>query len=159
MKFVNRHGGKVTTANEITSHSRCPMALRRLPCHPMNVRMVLLAAQWLCFAGLAAEHYAATNLWKAYVGWGNQSSPALGHDGAIYLGTWVGFLAAFNPDGTERWRFKTGIEFASSPAIAADGTVYAGCRDRSFYALDKDGHKKWAFKTGGWVDASAAIGE
>lgn len=138
-------------------HSRCLIVFRALPSRRMNARFILAVAQWLCVSGMAQQHYVATNLWKTYVGWGSQSSPALGHDGAIYVGTWEG-LVALHPTGAERWRFRTRVEIASSPAIAADGTVYVGCRDRKFYAVDKDGRKQWTFKTGGWVDASAAIG-
>ena len=110
--------------------------------------------------GLAAEqkYYAATNLWKFPIDWGSRSSPALGHDGTIYLGTWDGALIALSPEGTERWRFQTGFEIISSPAIGNDGTVYVGCRDQRLYAVDPHGRKQWAFRTGGWVDASAAIG-
>lgn len=126
----------------------------------MKFRFILLLAHCWCISGLAEDqHYVATNLWKAYVGWGSQTSPALGADGTIYFTTWAGTVLAFNPDGSERWKFKIGTEFASSPAVGADGTVYAGCRDRNFYAVDRNGQKKWAFKTGGWVDASAAIAE
>jgi len=106
----------------------------------------------------AEEYYAATNLWKATIGPGGVSSPALGRDGAIYVGTWQGHLIALNSDGSKRWTFKTGFEMASSPAVGADETIYIGSRDRKFYAVDKTGQKKWAFHTDGWVDSSAAIG-
>lgn len=108
-------------------------------------------------SGAQGKYYAATNLWQAVIGSGGRSSPALGHDGAVYIGTFQGQLLAFNPDGTKRWAFKTGLEMASSPAVGADETVYIGCRDRKFYAVDKRGKCKWSFKTGAWVDASAAI--
>jgi len=109
---------------------------------------------------LAAQekYYTATNLWKFPVAGGSVSSPALGRDGTIYLGSWLGHLIALSPAGTERWRFKTGFEIAASPAIGPDGTVYVGCRDHRFYAVSPNGQKRWAFKTGGWVDSSAAIG-
>jgi outer membrane protein assembly factor BamB len=106
----------------------------------------------------AEKYYAATNLWNFHIGSGSQSSPALGRDGTIYVGTWEGYLIALDPDGTARWRFKTGFEIASSPAIGPDETVYVGCRNRRLYAVNKAGHQKWSFKTGGWVDASPAIG-
>ncbi len=125
----------------------------------MNVRVILGIAQLLWVSTLAEEHYVATNLWKAHTGSGSLSSPALGHDGVIYVGTSEGYLIALNPAGLVRWRFKTGVEIASSPAIAIGGTVYVGCRDRNLYAVGGSGHKRWAFKTGGWVDASAAIAE
>jgi outer membrane protein assembly factor BamB len=122
--------------------------------------MPLLALLTLTQSLFAAQgvYYAATNLWKAHIGWGSQSSPALGSNGDIYVGTWNGDLIAFKPDGAECWRFKTGFEIASSPAVGTDGTVYVGCRDRRLYAVDQHGRKRWTFKTGGWVDASAAIG-
>ncbi len=106
----------------------------------------------------APVHYSATNRWNFYLGPGNQSSPALGRDGTIYVGTWAGHLIALHPDGTQRWRFKTGFEIASSPAVGPDDTVYVGCRNRRLYALDPSGHLRWSFKTGGWVDASPALG-
>lgn len=101
--------------------------------------------------------YHATNLWQAWINGGGRSSPALGHDGVIYIGTLPGNLLAFNSDGSKRWSFKTGFEMASSPSVGADETIYIGCRDRKLYAVDKSGKRKWAFPTGGWVDATAAI--
>src|SRR6266542_6176086 len=60
----------------------------------------------------------------------DQSSPCIGADGAIYLGTRSGRLLALNPNGTLRWAFQAGgpLEY-SSPAIASDGTVYVGGMD------------------------------
>lgn len=104
------------------------------------------------------KYYGATNLWQFRIDGGSRSSPALGRDDTIYIGSWAGDLFALNPEGSERWRFQTGFEITSSPAVGSDGTVYVGCRDHRLYAVDKDGRKQWAFKTGGWVDTSAAIG-
>ena len=125
----------------------------------MNLWLPLLVLLLLTQSLSVAKEvpYAATNLWKAPIGWSGRSSPALGHDGAIYIGTWQGQLLAFNPDGTKRWAFKPGLEMVSSPAVGADETIYIGCRDRKFYAVNERGKCKWAFPTGGWVDASAAI--
>jgi outer membrane protein assembly factor BamB len=109
-------------------------------------------------SGAQAIHYSATNLWQAAIGPGGQSSPAVGHDGAVYIGTWQGKLLAFNgDDGAKRWAFDAGLEMASSPAVGADETIYIGCRNRKLYAVDKHGKRKWSFKTGGWVDTSAAL--
>jgi outer membrane protein assembly factor BamB len=133
---------------------------------PAQIRVPLLIGLLLAAGGAARtratgaeqKYYAATNLWNFHVGSGSQSSPALGRDGTIYVGTGEGYLIALDPDGAERWRLKTGFEIASSPAIGQDETVYVGCRDRRFYAVDKNGRRKWTFTTGGWVDASPAIG-
>lgn len=103
-------------------------------------------------------HYSATNLWQARVGLANQSSPALGADGVIYVTGWDGRLHAINPDGTARWVFPFRADTVSSPAVGVDGTVYFGARNRRLYAVDAAGQKRWEFKTGGWIDASPALG-
>lgn len=54
------------------------------------------------------------------------SSPAVGDDGTIYVGS-QGFCYAINPDGTMKWAFSThGGAGVSSPAIGPDGTLYVG---------------------------------
>ena len=85
------------------------------------------------------------------------SSPAIGSDGTIYVGSSDSALYSFNPDGTLKWRFPTADEVRSSPSIAADGTVYFGSQDNYLYALNPDGTLKWRYLTGGDVDASPAI--
>jgi len=87
------------------------------------------------------------------------SSPAIGADGTIYVGSGDRNLYALNPDGSEKWRFtSTGwTRFESSPAIGADDTIYVGSLDHNLYALNPDGSEKWRFTTGGWVASSPAI--
>lgn len=85
------------------------------------------------------------------------SSPAVGNDGTIYVGTFGGRLEALAPDGTEKWYFQIDSEIKSSPAIADDGTVYFGSRDHKLYAVTPKGELKWKFTTGAWVDSSPAI--
>ncbi len=87
------------------------------------------------------------------------SSPVIGSDGTVYIGSGDDYLYALNPDGSLRWRFKTGDWISSSPVIGADGTVYVGSLDDYLYALNPDGSLKWKFKTGGWINySSPAIG-
>lgn len=89
-----------------------------------------------------------------------QSSPAIGDDGTIYVGSWLGKVHAVNPDGSPKWSFDTesGAPVRSSPAIGNDGTIYAGSDDGSFYALNSDGTLQWKFPTGGGIQSSSAIG-
>jgi outer membrane protein assembly factor BamB len=103
-------------------------------------------------------------IWRRSLGKGTSSSPALGSDGAIYVGqnsaTSPGFpqsLFAFRRDGSVQWTFQTGAGIRSSPVIGMDGTIYFGSDDAWFYALDRDGSLKWKFETGGAVGGSAAI--
>jgi outer membrane protein assembly factor BamB len=98
-----------------------------------------------------------TNEWKLRITGGSDSAPAVGSDGTIYFGTWVGNLWAVNPDGSRKWVFQAHNEIKSAPAVATNGTVYFGSRDRSFYAVQANGEKLWEFPTGGWVDSSPAL--
>ena len=98
-----------------------------------------------------------------------QSSPAIGSDGTIYVGSYDDNLHAINPRGRKKWAFDTGGNVVSSPAIGSDGTIYVGSMaelvglpllfpEPLLYAINPDGSKKWAFDTGGAVDSSPAIG-
>ncbi|UCG70723.1 MAG: right-handed parallel beta-helix repeat-containing protein, partial [Thermoplasmata archaeon] len=60
--------------------------------------------------------------WSYDAGSSIYSSPAVGNDGTIYLGTYDGDLIALNPDGTEKWRYATGSPIYSSPAVSGNGT-------------------------------------
>jgi len=87
----------------------------------------------------------------------NYSSPAIGPDGTIYVGSQDNYLYAVNGDGTLKWRFQTGGVVRSSPAIAADGTIYVGSYDNRLYAVNPDGTVKWSYMTGGNIPSSPAI--
>jgi hypothetical protein len=63
------------------------------------------------------------------------SSPAIGSDGTIYVGSFDHKFYAINPDGTEKWHFRTGFHVYSSPAIGTDGTIYIGSGDHKLYAF------------------------
>ena len=63
------------------------------------------------------------------------SSPAIGADGTIYVGSKDYSLYAINADGTQKWKFTTGGFVQSSAAIGTDGTIYFGSVDGNLYAL------------------------
>ncbi len=88
-----------------------------------------------------------------------ESSPAIGPDGTVYVGSDDRNLYALTPAGTEKWRFPTGGRILSSPAIGADGTIYFGSGDQKFYALTPQGTKKWEpFVTRGDIQSSPVLG-
>jgi len=87
-----------------------------------------------------------------------QSSPAVGSDSTIYIGSNDTNLYAINPDGTKKWNFTTGGSVISAPAIGLDGTIYVGSSDNNLYAVNPDGTKKWSYATGNIVQSSPAIG-
>jgi len=107
-----------------------------------------------------------TVLWEFKTGGLAESSPAIGSDGTVYVGSGYGNnkLYAINPkSGIKLWEFKTGDAIVySSPAIGSDGTVYVGSMDEKLYAINgKSGVKLWEFEMGdplGYVESSPAIG-
>ena len=96
--------------------------------------------------------------WRFTTGNWVYSSPAIGTDGTIYVGSRDKNLYAVNPDGSEKWRFTTGGWVDSPPTIGADGTIYVGSLDKNLYAVNPDGSERWRFTTGGSVHSSPAIG-
>jgi outer membrane protein assembly factor BamB len=96
--------------------------------------------------------------WSFLTGGPILSSPAIGSDGTIYVGSEDSNLYAINPDGTQNWAFPTEGFVSSSPAIGSDGTIYVGSSDDNLYAINPNGTEEWAFSTGGDVHCSPAIG-
>jgi outer membrane protein assembly factor BamB len=93
------------------------------------------------------------------------SSPALGPDGSIYVGSGRDgdvlpsyTLFSISPQGTLNWRFNTGGSVQASPAIASDGTIYIGSADRRLYSVSPSGSTNWAVNLGGQVFSSPALG-
>ena len=86
--------------------------------------------------------------WEYSLGGSIITSPALGFDGAVYIGASDGKLYALNPEGTKKWEFSTGGAVYSSPSIAADGTIYFISNDKYLYAVNSDGTEKWKFYLG-----------
>jgi outer membrane protein assembly factor BamB len=86
------------------------------------------------------------------------SSPAIGLDGTIYVGSRDNSLYAVYPDGVLKWCYLTEGTVRSSPAIGTDGTVYFGSDDNRLYALAPDnGTVKWSYLTSGNVQTAPAI--
>jgi len=96
--------------------------------------------------------------WSYETGFLVSSSPTIGFDGTIYVGSWDDKLYALNPDGTLKWSYITGGYVNSSPAIGLDGTIYVGSNDDKLYALNPDGTLKWSYETGDSIISSPAIG-
>ena len=96
--------------------------------------------------------------WTLQTGNKVQSSPAIGSDGTVYVGSADGYLYAVNSDGTEKWKNLIGYDnLVSSPAIDLDGTIYIGTDWGHFYAINSDGTEKWEFQTELGIESSPAI--
>ena len=63
-------------------------------------------------------------------GYGVYSSPAIGADGTVYIGSMDNKVYALDgATGIKKWEFETGGWVGSSPTIGPDGTVYIGSKD------------------------------
>ena len=87
------------------------------------------------------------------------SSPVIGGDGTIYVGTTDGKLVAVARDGTGiAWTATTNDTLGSSPALGQDGTIYVGSTDGKLYAVSPDGATKWSLALGAPIHGSPAVG-
>ncbi len=96
--------------------------------------------------------------WEFLTGDEIHSSPAIGSNGTIYVGSGDNKLYAIDPNGTKKWEFEADAGIYSSPAIGSDGTIYIGCYDHKIYAVNPNGTEKWEFVTSHIVLSSPAIG-
>lgn len=95
--------------------------------------------------------------WRFETGGDVDSSPAIGADGTVYVGSDDGNLYAVEPEtGTEIWRFPAGGEIRSSPAVGDDGTIYFGSKN-VLYAVNPRGVLKWSFNAGDYIFSSPAV--
>lgn len=77
------------------------------------------------------------------------SSPALGPDGSVLVGSHDGELHVVSREGKALWRFATGDLIFSSPALYRNGVAYIGSDDDHLYALDLTGRRSvWRYRIG-----------
>jgi len=85
------------------------------------------------------------------------SSPSIGPDGSIYVGSMDSRLYSISPAGRTNWTFQMGAVTYASPSIGADGTIYIGADDNRLYAINADGSQKWTFLSLNRIESSVAI--
>jgi outer membrane protein assembly factor BamB len=92
------------------------------------------------------------------------SSPAIGPDGTIYVGSIDNHLYSISAKGQTNWVFplnsltnSTTAPTYSSPGIGPDGTIYIGADNGLLYAISPNGTRKWEFPVGGIVESSPSI--
>lgn len=107
--------------------------------------------------------------WVYQTGKGIFSSPVIGGDGTVYIGSADNVFYALNPDGSLKWHFVTGNIIDSSALLDDKGRVYFGSGDGTVYALDQQtGSEIWKFSadtagTGAdsfisWFEGNIAMG-
>jgi outer membrane protein assembly factor BamB len=87
------------------------------------------------------------------------SSPAVGNDGTVFVGSQDRHLYAITPDGKLRWRVNLESDVDSSPAVGDDGTVFVGTdRSEVISIAPDDGRVRWRTNVGGYVRGALSIG-
>ncbi len=126
--FRYTHGGYHTKSGAIARSNELASAIQEFPSGPMGG--ILGHKKW-AFNTSGAIFF---------------STPAIGSNGTIYVGSRDGNLYAINPNGAKKWVCKTGKPIASSPAIGPGGVIYVGSGDNDLYAINPNGTKMWICK-------------
>jgi len=101
-----------------------------------------------------------TVLWTYDVGRQIVSSPAVGPDGTVYVGTDIAFYAITNSgaNGSNKWTFQAGLSFTCSPSVGSDGVIYFGDPGSgTMHALNADGSERWTIPLQQQSQCSPAI--
>jgi len=87
------------------------------------------------------------------------SSPAIGRDGTVYIGSDDRNLYALEPtQGAVKWTYDVGHYIRSAPAASQDGKVFVASLNPVFHALDAaSGALVWKVDLGAGTRASPAI--
>jgi len=132
---------------------------------PATVFAQLADSPWPMFSG-NARHTGLSSyetdkekkdlLWSYKTSGAVESSPTIGTDGTIYIGSHDGNLYALSSDGSLKWKFKVADPvyderwkvfkaIMATPAIAKDGTIYINGPSNYLHAINPDGKEKWKF--------------
>lgn len=85
--------------------------------------------------------------WTYKTGKGVFSTPVIGADGTVYVGSADRHFYAIDAHGALRWSFETGEIIDSSALLDDAGRVIFGSGDGHVYTLDRqDGHELWRFE-------------
>lgn len=108
------------------------------------------------------------DLWVFPTGKGIFSTPVVGADGTVYVGSASRFFYALDGEtGALDWSFETGEIIDSSALLDDRGLVYFGSGDGTFYALDAaTGELAWSFDADepsgqaliNWFEGNVAMG-
>lgn len=91
-----------------------------------------------------------------------QSSPVIGADGSVYIGSDDGTLTALNASLDFKWHAHMGSPVRTNPAIGQNGYVYVASKLGYLYAFDPSGWwpswPRWQRYVGYGVESSPVVG-
>jgi len=102
-------------------------------------------------------------LWSVRLGDTVLSSPAVGGDGLIYVGSGPsdekagGIFYCISADGDIIWEYETGAVGYSSPAVDQYGNVYVASAKGVLYAFDDAGDLLWTYDAQETITSSPVI--
>ncbi|MCF8026168.1 MAG: PQQ-binding-like beta-propeller repeat protein [Desulfobacteraceae bacterium] len=104
--------------------------------------------------------------WRFKTGAKIVSSPVIGFDHTIYIGSLDTFLYAIKSDGSLEWRFDAKSEIRGSPTLDQDGTIFFGTssfqgeynKDNGLYAVSTKGQQKWFIENANGFQSTPVIG-
>jgi outer membrane protein assembly factor BamB len=100
-----------------------------------------------------------TVLWRVQARRKCYSSPAVGTDGTVFVGSQDHHFYAITSEGKVKWSVDLGADVDSSPAIEDDGTVVVGTDQSEVVALSPEGPEiRWRVNVGGYVRGAISIG-
>lgn len=127
--------------------------------HGNNIVYVLLMSGRL----LAVNVVESEIIWERIIGVGKMgasSSPYLGADGALYVGSGNGTVYKLQPlDGSIEWKTNVAAEiFFSSPRLSKDDILFIGSVDGPLHAFNsKTGETIWSTRTNGPLAGTVRI--
>jgi len=86
--------------------------------------------------------------WKALFEKGSKSSPTIGADGSVYVGSEDGKLYAYQPSGSLKWQFETSGPISTAPVVGVNNIIYITSSDKTLYAVQA-GELLWKYKCEG----------
>ena len=96
--------------------------------------------------------------WSYATGDALLSSPSIGINKGICVGSYDNNLYSLASNGALVWSYSTSDDIFSSPSIAYDGTMYIGSADSNVYAVSSDGSLLWSYSCSNEVNSSPTIG-
>ena len=84
-------------------------------------------------------------IWKKELSERINTSPSIGEDGTVYVGTESGTLYAISSNGKTKWKFSAGGKIISDISIDKNGVIYFGDSNGYLYAVNENGTLDWSF--------------
>ena len=88
-----------------------------------------------------------------------ESSPILGINGEVHIGSADNVFYAMSSSGALGWSYTGAENFDSSAAVASDGRAFVGNDDNNVYAFISTGALSWSYASAGFINSCPSIDE